>query len=88
MDLADYIMKAGPFTAPLCLAMLIAVTWVIKQWMAERAEVTRLLVDRAGYMEQGAKDYAEYGEVMRATIVANTNAVATFNAQAEVVLAR
>lgn len=88
MDFAEYIMGAGPFTAPLCLAMLIALVWVVNQWMKERGRNDRLMEDRATRAELFAKDYAEYGEVMRATITANTGALATFNAKAEVVLAR
>ena len=78
---------SGPFTAPLCFAMALAIVWIVKRWMAAETEVKDLLKENAETAKESAKDYAQYGEVMRGTIKDNTGALSTFNQQAAGVLA-
>jgi hypothetical protein len=71
----DYLQQAGPFTAPLCVAMAYALGWLNKErkraWIkvdALQKEANALREKRADDLEKAAREYAEFGEATRLTL--------------------
>lgn len=88
MDINALIKEAGPYTAPLCLAMGAAIGWLLKELATARRETrearedaTQLREKRATDLERAAREYAEAGE-------ANRNSMREWTTAAEAVLAR
>ena len=74
-DFLSYLQTAGPFTAPLCVAMVYALWWMnrerIRAWEKAEAlsdEATKLREKRAEDLEKAAREYAEFGEAVRLTL--------------------
>lgn len=72
MDWLAYIKEAGPFTAPLCVGMVVVIRWLLTDRkrlldLLEEAEAERrsLRDKRAGELERAAIEYREHGEAMR-----------------------
>lgn len=70
-----YLQKAGPFTAPLCVAMVYALWWMNRERLSalQRAEkydedAKRLREKRAEDLEKFARELAEFGESVRLTL--------------------
>ena len=70
-----YLQQAGPFTAPLCVAMAYALWWMNRErtraWEKAdelQGEVNALREKRAGDLETAAREYAEFGEATRLTL--------------------
>lgn len=73
MDFLKYIQHAGPFTAPLCIAMGIAVKWLLsdrKMWIerctAAEQDATKLREKRTNDLVKQAEEYAQIREAMGA----------------------
>ena len=79
MSLVEYLQKAGPFTAPLCVVGAVVVPVVIR-WLLgriakaekerddSREEVKALLKQEIEEKTAAAREYAEFGENMRTTM--------------------
>lgn len=72
MNFGDMVKEAGPYTGPLCIAMISAIGWLLKQLTASRKaekeardDATQLREKRAEDLERAAKEYAAAGEAMR-----------------------
>lgn len=72
MDWFDYIKEAGPYTAPLSLAMVVVIRWLLKQLAVRDAALVEANADRMLLREKRADDllkaadeYRQHGEAMR-----------------------
>lgn len=88
MDFLAYIKEAGPFTAPLCIAIVLGMRWLLKDrerllsLLAEaNSDRMQLREKRAEDLERAANEYREHGEAMR-------DAVREWRAKADAVLER
>jgi len=75
VDFLDYVQQAGPFTAPLCVAMIFAIRWLLK----DRERLLGLLTEanndrmslrekRAEDLERAANEYRNHGEAMSSSL--------------------
>lgn len=70
-----YLQDAGPFTAPVCVAMAYALFWMNRERSRALdrldgliAEANKLREKRADDLEKAAREYAEFGEATRLTL--------------------
>lgn len=71
-DWLAYVKEAGPFTAPLCLAMSIVIRWLLKQLTLRDVALVEANKDRMELREKrtedmllAANEYRAHGEAMR-----------------------
>ncbi len=93
-DLGKRIMEAGPFTAPLCVAMLLVIAYLVKQNAAKdkkldakTLQVEELLKESKTELKEAAVEYARNGEATRTVLTASTQMEQAWIAKADIVLA-
>lgn len=86
MDFGAYIKEAGPFTAPLCLGMMLVIRWLL----LDRARLLATLVaadaDRMALRERRATDLADAAEEYRVQSEHMRSVMSEWTARAQAVL--
>lgn len=59
MDWFEYLQKIGPFTAPLCIAMTLAMAWLLKDRGRILADLKLAVADQISFREKRLDEMAQ-----------------------------
>jgi hypothetical protein len=75
MEWVAHLKEFGPFTTPLCIALLVALKWVVGQWSASTARERALHETRHAETVETLRVVTESEKLVTAALVAHDQAI-------------